>query len=1326
MRTLDTRRASRRPGASSPRRSFNTEHLEPRLLLATVSGLKFNDLDGDGVGEVGEPGLQGWVIYHDANNDNTLDVGEASDVTDATGHYSLTVPAGATAPTPEVIRELPKTDWRPTTPAGGAITLLLLNSQSRTLNFGNTQRGLVQGTKFNDVDGDGVKDAGEPGLANFTIFADLSNNGVLDLADPRDITDADGNYALNLATSARPYIIREVDQAGWRQTLPGPQEAPGTHSVTLDQPGETSSNVNFGNTQRVLLSGQKIEDLDADGVRDSGEPGLPSWRIFVDSNADGNFDLGEPSDLTDSSGRWTISPAGGGPFVVREVPQTGFRQTAPQTATNGNAHRVIFTAPAEGKAALGLDFLNTRRPLVSGIKFNDADADGVRDAGEAGLEGWTIYHDENNNLTLDAGEASTVTAADGSYALTLPPGTADVARLYRIREVDQSFWRQTFPVNNGANLVSLLPAQTIGSRNFGNTRRALVTGVKYEDQNGNGVRDTSDPGVGNVRIYADYNDNNIPDDDEDSVLTDANGNYSLDVVAPTLIIPGRATVIVREVLPGGWNSINPADGAQRLTIRAGDTATSRDFGNARFAGITGVKFHDLDADGGRDAGEPGLPNWRIYVDSNNNGVFDTDTDTVAATTGLPLATRQLDTVYSRLDASGLLPVITDVNVRVDITHSNVSDLSVFLISPRGTRVLLFSVEGGSSDNIDRVLLDDESANTFAATAPPYANETLKPEGNLAQFDGQDPNGQWVLEVSDFGGATVGTLDAWELILSTAEPSAVSATNGVYTIGRLKPGTHVVREVRQAGWFPTAPASATQTVTTRAGLDSTLVDFGNAQPGSVSGRKWEDRDGDGVIDAGEVGLAGWVIYRDLDDDAVLDTANRRFDLFTSLNLRDAIDAPGPGPGVIPGITQSVMTFSSPSGLIIDLNVAVNITHQRISDLTLMLTSPSGKSINLTGDLVAAGANMNTTFDDSAPNPVGAGTPPYTGVFRPSQPLTTFESDDPDGVWTLTIIDTALGPTGTARLNNWALDLTFGEPRRVTDVSGAYSFTDLRPGVDHVIREVRQPGWQQTFPAGDGAHRVRLASNQDLTGRNFGNRQGLPPAITAVYARGSSWVGDDGIAANVSFKEFLQGAGLGDVNFGYRINAGDILPWINVDQLVLRYDQPLPTSPFPGNIIIDGIRSDYTATPSMLDSQTVLLTLDRVLGVQPPPPAGPGGENGDRLHLSVPGAGPNGGVFSFSWGVLQGDVNKSGSVLADDFSDVKKKFFASATVPGPAGPAQYSVFHDVDGSGSILANDFSEVKKRFFDDLPAAAAVTASARRDRPSATADLFSGAPVLG
>lgn len=77
---------------------------------------------------------------------------------------------------------------------------------------------------------------------------------------------------------------------------------------------------------------------------------------------------------------------------------------------------------------------------VSGTKFNDADGDGVRDAGESGLSGWTFYVDYNGNGNLDQGEPSATSANDGSYTITgVKPGT------YTLREVSQSQWNCTTP-----------------------------------------------------------------------------------------------------------------------------------------------------------------------------------------------------------------------------------------------------------------------------------------------------------------------------------------------------------------------------------------------------------------------------------------------------------------------------------------------------------------------------------------------------------------------------------------------------------------------------------------------------------------------------------------------------------------------------------------------------------------------------------------------------------------------------------------------------------------------------------------------------------------
>ena len=86
----------------------------------------------------------------------------------------------------------------------------------------------IRGTKFNDLDKDGVRDDGEPGLADWTIYLDLNWNGRMDDDEPRTTTLADnpatsdneaGTYAFTGLASGL-YSVAEVTQTDWEQTLP--------------------------------------------------------------------------------------------------------------------------------------------------------------------------------------------------------------------------------------------------------------------------------------------------------------------------------------------------------------------------------------------------------------------------------------------------------------------------------------------------------------------------------------------------------------------------------------------------------------------------------------------------------------------------------------------------------------------------------------------------------------------------------------------------------------------------------------------------------------------------------------------------------------------------------------------------------------------------------------------------------------------------------------------------------------------------------------------------------------------------------------------------
>ena len=62
----------------------------PNITPSQIDGYKWHDLNRDGVFDPNESGIEGWTIYLDSNNNDLLDDGETSTVTDANGFYSFT------------------------------------------------------------------------------------------------------------------------------------------------------------------------------------------------------------------------------------------------------------------------------------------------------------------------------------------------------------------------------------------------------------------------------------------------------------------------------------------------------------------------------------------------------------------------------------------------------------------------------------------------------------------------------------------------------------------------------------------------------------------------------------------------------------------------------------------------------------------------------------------------------------------------------------------------------------------------------------------------------------------------------------------------------------------------------------------------------------------------------------------------------------------------------------------------------------------------------------------------------------------------------------
>ena len=124
--------------------------------------------------------------------------------------------------------------------------------------------------------------------------------------------------------------------------------------------------------------------------------------------------------------------------------------------------------------------------------------------------------------------------------------------------------------------------------------------------------------------------------------------------------------------------------------------------------------------------------------------------------------------------------INDVNVLMDLTHSSMPDLDVFLASPAATSVQLYTDIGASAVTAMNLGLDD----TAALPIGPYtvvSGMVNEPEGGagagrLSSFIGQGAGGAWTLSLTDdTANALGGTLNSWSLEICGPPPPPFGLT-----------------------------------------------------------------------------------------------------------------------------------------------------------------------------------------------------------------------------------------------------------------------------------------------------------------------------------------------------------------------------------------------------------------------------------------------------------------------------------------------------------------------------------------------------------------------
>jgi hypothetical protein len=332
--------------------------------------------------------------------------------------------------------------------------------------------GEIRGLKWEDENGNGEVDAGEVGLPGWTIYIDENDNVQFDPGEPSTLTlddnpntcpDETGRYAL---TGVLPdtHTVREVLFIDWEQTFPG--EANGDEYGVIVDAGDIVEEIDFGNRPVTQICGTKWDDFNGNGVRDEDPPGsgnleppLGGVTVFLDLNGNGVLNAGEPSDLTDATGRYCISGLQPDTYTVCEVPPADFYQTFPPKDA---CHTVVIVGEGTEEP---YDFGNAKYGGVTGRKWDDINGNRVYDAAfEGPIGNVLIYVDYNDNGSPDPGEPSDLTDPNtGRYEITeVPVGT------HKVREVEPAGYFRTFPFPLDYHLVTVPSGTVVGEYNFGN------------------------------------------------------------------------------------------------------------------------------------------------------------------------------------------------------------------------------------------------------------------------------------------------------------------------------------------------------------------------------------------------------------------------------------------------------------------------------------------------------------------------------------------------------------------------------------------------------------------------------------------------------------------------------------------------------------------------------------------------------------------------------------------------------------------------------------------------------------------------------------------
>ena len=335
-------------------------------------------------------------------------------------------------------------------------------------------------------------------------------------------------------------------------------------------------------------------------VRKATNPALDTTIFTVNaSSSNGGLIYGSASGSVSDSTDATFSVQQGKTYAVAEVVPTGWVQSSNNCSNlvvNGNS-TLLNGVPTEY-----CDITNTKLSRISGIKWNDLDGLGSRDAGEPTLDGWTInlFGTDINQQIVDleyvtgSGINGTTGAGTGAFDFGyLMPGT------YTVTETPQTNWVQTS--TNPAQIV-LGAGQTVTDVNFGNRGQGTITVVKH-------LSPTNDGGTFNLLVDGEIEETGVGHNGTTGAVTVWAGTHTVSETGATL-----ANYSTAYTCTSGQTGLGVS--ISNITVNAGDNVTCTFTNTRKQGGVKVVKDVVNDNGGTKTAADD-------FTFKNNDGTAQT-------------------------------------------------------------------------------------------------------------------------------------------------------------------------------------------------------------------------------------------------------------------------------------------------------------------------------------------------------------------------------------------------------------------------------------------------------------------------------------------------------------------------------------------------------------------------------------------------------------------------------------------------------------------------------------------------------------------------------